>query len=81
MRKYFNPFFDKTFAIALASRAPHGRSFASVEHPELDGTPVCYNTHFPAHGIYLAHDLSFGNTTHCGVATHLGNLIHVHCDE
>ena len=45
------------------------------------GRAVSDNAHISAQSIYLAHNLSFGNTTDCRVARHLGYLIHIQCDK
>ena len=75
------PFVNETRAVGLGARAPHGRAFALVEQPKLDRGTVGNNSHLPAHGIYLPHNLTLGNSTHSGVAAHLGNLVQVHGDE
>ena len=72
------PFPDEFSTVALCTRAPHGRSFASVEHAELDGGGIGNEPHLSAQGIYLAHNLSFGNAANGRIARHLGNLVHVH---
>ena len=72
---------DKFTAVALCTWTPHGRTFRAVEHAELNGSTVCYQSHVTAQCIDLPYDLSFGNASYGRVATHLANLVHVHCDE
>ena len=79
--QYLDPLLDKPFAVTLAARAPHRRTFALIEHAELDGTAVRDDTHLTSQSIYLAHDLAFGNAAYGRVATHLRDLIYVHRDQ
>ena len=73
-----SPFPDKLSSVALGTGAPYGRTFADVEHSELDGGFIRYDTHLSAQCIDFAHNLSLGNTSDGGVATHLTNLVHIH---
>ena len=63
-----SPFPNEFAAVALCPGTPHGRSFRHVEHAELYRRGIGHQTHLSAHGIYLAHDLSFGDASHSGVA-------------
>ena len=54
------------------------RTLSDVEHSELDGGFIRYDTHLAAQSIDFAHNLSLGNTSDGGVATHLTNLVHIH---
>ena len=74
----FYPLQNELFAVALATRTPHRRSFTHIEHAELYGRFIRYYSHLPAHGINLAHNLSFGDTSYGRIATHLTNCIHIH---
>ena len=42
---------------------------------------IGYDTGVSPEGVDLAHDLPFGYTAHSGVATHLGDGVHVHGGE
>ena len=79
--QYFPPCPDKLSSVTLGAWAPHGRSLASVEQAKLYGSPVCHLTGVSAQGIHLSYDLSFCYSSYGRVATHLGNLVHVHGDE
>lgn len=76
-----NPLLDKAFSIALTARTPHGRTFAAVEHTELDGALVGDDTHVSAESVYLPDNLSLSNATDSRIATHLTYFVHVHGDE
>ena len=73
-----SPFPDKLSSVALGTGAPYGRTLSDVEHSELDGGFIRYDTHLSAQSIDFAHNLSLGNTSDGGVATHLSNLVHIH---
>src|SRR5262249_44817297 len=47
--------------VGLSARAVHGRAFAAVQHPELDGRGVDGPPHFAPEGVDLAYDLSLGD--------------------
>ena len=75
------PFCHKFCSVGLGARAPHSRTFAAIKHAKLNGGAVGDNTHLATQSIYFAHYLTLGDATHGGVATHLGYLVHIHCDE
>ena len=75
------PFVGEEGAVVLGARAPHRGSLAAVEHAELDRASVGDDAGVSAKRIHLANDLSFGDTAHGGVATHLPDHPHVHGDE
>ena len=79
--KLMAPFPYEFATVALCSRTPHGGTFRTVEHPELNGSAVGDYTHSSSESINLAYYLSFGDTTDGRVARHLCNLVHVHGDE
>ena len=79
--QHLTPRPNELIAVALRTRAPHGRPFRTVQYAELDGGAVRYHARMSAQCVDFAHDLSFGNATDGGVATHLCNLVHVHGDE
>ena len=72
------PFPDEFPAVALRPRAPDGRSFAQVQHAELDGCGVCDERHLPSERVNLADNLSFGNASDGRIARHLRYFVHVH---
>lgn len=76
-----NPLLDEAFSVALTAWTPHGRTFAAVEHTELDGALVGDDTHISAESIYLPDNLSFSDTTDSRIATHLTYFVHIHGDE
>ena len=76
-----SPFRDETCAVALGTRTPHGRTFRTVQHLELNGCGIRNDAGKTAQGIDFAHDLSFRNTTDGRVAAHLCDFVHVHRDE
>jgi hypothetical protein len=75
------PFLGEPHPVALGAGAPHCGAFGAVEHPELDHGFVGDNAGVSTHGIDLTNKLSFGDTTHGGVAGHLCNGSHVHGHE
>ena len=75
------PFGRKFGLIALRSGTPHGRTFRSVQHAELQRCPVGDDSHISAHRIDLSHDLSFGHTSNGWIAGHLRKFGHVHRDQ
>ena len=75
------PLLRKAILVALRTRTPHRRPFGTVEHLELDHRPVGYDARIPAERIHFAHDLSFGNTAHRGIARHLRHGLQVLRDE
>ena len=79
--KYFAPSPDKLLAVALCTRTPHRRAFRSVEHAELNRCAVGHNTSVSTERVNLAYYLSLGNATNGRIATHLPDLVHIHCDK
>ena len=75
------PFGDEADAVALGTRAPHRRSFRTVEHAELNGGGIRHFAHLSAECIDLTDDLSFGNAADGRIAAHLGYFVHVHRDH
>ena len=75
------PFATEDHAVALCARAPHCRTFRHIEHPELYHCLVGNNSRKSAKCIYLPDNLTFGNSTHSGVARHLCDFVHVDCHE
>jgi hypothetical protein len=69
---------DKFGSVTLGSGAPHGGAFGSVKYSELYGSTVSNKSHVAAESIYLSDNLSFSYTSNGRIATHLGNLVHVH---
>src|SRR5690606_36150998 len=49
--------------------------------PELDHGVVRDYAGVSVHGIDLANDLTFGDSSDCRIAGHLGDRIHIHGDE
>ena len=76
-----SPFFSKKVAVILRSRTPHRRSFRTVQHSELDGTVIADDTGISTEGINFPDNLSFCNSSHGWIATHLSDHTHVHGDE
>ena len=50
------------FAVRLRARAAHGRTFAAVEHAELDAAAVGDPAHQPVERIDLAHQMALAET-------------------
>ena len=74
-----SPFPDKLATVALCARTPYGGTLSDVQHSELDGSLVGHDTHLSAERINLSYDLTLGDSADGRVATHLANLVHVHC--
>ena len=55
------PFPDELAAVALCTGTPYSRTLRTVQHAELDGGSVCYQSHLAAQRIDLANNLSFGD--------------------
>ena len=53
------------------------RSFAPVEHSELNAAGICRSAHFAAQGVDLSHQLTFGRSPNGGVAGHISNTIQI----
>ena len=77
----FAPFPNELSPVALRPRAPHGRSFRTVEHSELYGGGVGDDAHLSSESIDFPHDLSLGDASHGGVAAHLCDFVHVHSHQ
>ena len=58
---------DELAAVALRTRAPHGRSLGAVEHTELQGAGIRDAPHGAAHSIYFSDNLSFSNAANSGI--------------
>ena len=82
-RIFYNisPFPDKLHTIVLSTRAPHCRTFRTIEHPELDSSFVAHYSHLSTQRINLTNNLPLCNSAHGRVATHLRNIVHIHCYE
>src|SRR5688500_959191 len=74
--KHFAPKRSEKHTVILGTRTPHRGTLTPVEHPELDGAFIGYDSAVTAQCIDLADDLALCDTTHCRVATHLGNGLH-----
>ena len=61
--------------------APHCRTFRHIEHPELYHCLVGNDSRKSTKCIYLSDNLTFGNSTHSGVARHLCDFVHVDCHK
>ena len=79
--QHMAPFLGKPAFIALCSRAPHGRTFRAVEHPELYRRSVGNNTHLSAKSIYFPDNLTFSNATHSRVTRHLSHSVQIGGDK
>ncbi len=77
--KNFAPGPNEFSSVALCTRTPHCRPFTTVQHTELDGCSVGNFSHVSAQCINLPYNLSFGNAADSRIATHLCNLVHIHC--
>jgi hypothetical protein len=57
-------------AVRLRARSAHGRTFAPVEHAELDPTEIGDPAHKTIEGIDFAHEMPLAETSDCGIAGH-----------
>ena len=64
--------------VVLCPGTPHGRPFTFIEHAELNHRFIGHNSRIASQGVDLPYDLSFGDPTHSGVATHLRDGLHIH---
>ena len=58
-------------AIALRPGSPHGRTFATVQHPELDHREIGGASHDATHRVNLSDDRSFRHAAYRRIARHL----------
>ena len=79
--KHGSPFPNELPPVALCARTPHGRAFADVEHTKLNGRIVGHQSHLSTQSIDFSDNLSFCDSPHSRVTTHLRYFVHVHCDE
>ena len=77
--KCCSPCPNKLLSVALCTGTPHSRAFSDIQHAKLYGCFVSDKSHISAQSIDLSYDLSLGNSTHSGIATHLSYLVHIHC--
>jgi hypothetical protein len=68
-------------AITLSAWSPYRRSFASIEHSELEHGEIRRPSHDSAECVHLAYDGSFGNPTNRRVARHLADCFERTSDE
>ena len=61
----------KLLFIALGARTPHCRALRAVEHPELESGGIGDKSGESTKRINLPDNLTFGNSSNSGVATHL----------
>jgi hypothetical protein len=64
--------------VHLGSWAPHGRTAAGIQEPELDTNCVGYLTHHAAKGIHLSNHMSLCDPANRGITRHLSNKVNVH---
>src|SRR6185312_10607457 len=76
--QHLAPGLGEEHPVVLGTRAPHGWSFRTVQHPKLDHALVADQAGITTHSIYFPDDLALGDTPHRRVAAHLGNGLHVH---
>jgi hypothetical protein len=67
--------------VALGARRPDCGAFSHVEHSELDGSRIGYFSHAAAERVDFTDNLSFRNSAYGGITAHLGDVIHVYCEE
>jgi len=68
-------------SITLGSRRPDGGALGSVEHSELNPSPIGRATHDAAECVHFAHDGTLGNPADGRIARHLANGLEVLGDE
>ena len=66
--QFHSPRLGEEHSVVLRSRAPHGGTFRTIEHTELDGTFVADNPGIATEGVDFANDLAFRYAPHCWVA-------------
>jgi hypothetical protein len=64
--------------VRLCARRVHGRPLARVDHAELHARGVDDLAHLTAQGVYLAHELPFGEAADGGIAAHAGDAVQAH---
>jgi len=64
--------------VSLRAQRVNGRSFASVEHPELDASLVSAPGHFSAKGVEFANEMTLSRSTDRWVARHIAHSVKVY---
>ena len=81
MLENFAPLCRELITVGLRTRTPHSRPLRTIEHTELYRGSVSDDAHHTAQGVNLTHNLPLCDAPHGRVATHLGNLVHVHSHQ
>ncbi len=79
--QYLPPEIREFGPIGLHPRAPHSRTFASIQHSELYGRTVGHYARHTSERVDFTHYLTLGNASYGRIAAHLCNLVHIHCYE
>ena len=66
------------FFVRLSPRTVHGRTFATVEHPEMNPGGINHAAHFAAERIDFADNLALGNSSDRRIAAHLCDRVAIH---
>ena len=66
------------FFVRLSPRTVHGRTFATVEHPEMNPGGINHAAHFAAERIDFADNLALGNSSDRRIAAHLRDRVAIH---
>ncbi len=70
-----------SFLIALSAGCPNGWTLLCVQHPKLQTGHIGRLSHLAAKRIYLAGEMSLGQSADGGVAGHLADRIDVDREE
>src|SRR5258705_8593285 len=71
-------FEGKKHSVVLCPRTPHGGALTPVQHSELNSGQIGHNSRITTHCINFPYDLTFCNSSHCRIAAHIGNSLHIH---
>ena len=52
------------------------RTFAGIEHAELNAGLIGIDTHFPAQSVQFPHEMAFGRAADRRIAGHHGDIVH-----
>jgi hypothetical protein len=68
-------------SVALRTRSPYCRSFASIEHSELKHCEIRRTSHDSAKRVDFSYHSAFCDPADSGIAGHLSNRLKRACDE
>jgi hypothetical protein len=68
-------------SISLRSRRTNRRAAGAIQQAELDPSAIDYSAHDAAKCVNLTNQMTFANSTYCGIAGHLSNEIKIKSEK